>query len=830
MRKQGLYIFLIFSLAVFCACNPTRRLADDQIFLKKQDIKVSQSEGEFDVSKDEMEPVLKTRPNRRILLFFKFHLWAYNLFSEDFVERKHQKKAERRERRNERRERKGKEPLDSDFTTGWGRFKYDVGEPPAVFDTAKAEKSIEQLNIFLTKEGYFNNEVDYSLKYSKDSSRAELTYRVVPKRPYRLRNLEYVIKDENIQRVEDLIVRQSILDSNEIFKVSRFDDERERIANYLNNRGYYRFSKDYIIYQADSAVGDHQVDVELILRTPQVRDVADSLSAQEHKRYYIGKVFVHTDYNPIDPGYGATDTTEHRGVKFLYNKTLGIKPEQLYYNIFIFEGDMYQKDDVSATYRRLNQLGVFRSVNIQFEVVDEFADRQILESHIYLSPAEKQTLSVETRGTNREGILGIQANLGYQHRNIFRGGEELSIRLNTGFEAQQLLTETDDEQELNTSSVQDNLSLNTFEIGPEVSLKVNRLFPLSLRQISRTNNPTTTFSTEFNYQTRPDYERTVSQFRMSYKFTESEGSNIFIDPLSLSVIKIQKSDLFQQRLEEINDQFLLTSYQDHLIASSGISWVNNTQRRANQRTYSYNKISGEFAGNTLRGILSASDVQPDEAGSYRLLNIQFAQYWKLENDFRYYKNYNEKNTVVYRIAGGYGQPLANLGRLPFEKAFFAGGANGIRAWQARTLGPGSFRDSTALTTYNNIGEIKISANVEYRFGLTNTIEGALFVDAGNIWLIEEEELRPGSGFSEDFLGEIAIGTGLGIRLDFDFFLIRFDFGVQLKDPAKVPGERWAWEPKTEYNDYKRTIAEMNDNEFTPYRPRVNLNLGIGYPF
>jgi outer membrane protein assembly factor BamA len=752
LHKRGLYIFLFLCIAAFCACNPTRRLAEDKIYLKKQDIKVKEVKGEFDVSKDEMETVLKTRPNRRILLFFKFHLWAYNLFSEDFVERKHQKKTERRERRNERRERKGKEPLDKDFTTGWGRFKYDVGEAPAIFDTARAQKSIEQLNIFLTKEGYFNNEVDYAVEYSRDSSRAELSYKVFPRQAYRLRNLEYIIKDEGIQRVKPLIVKQSILDSNEIFKVSRFDDERERIADYLNNRGYYRFSKDYIIYQADSAVGDHQVDVELILRIPQ--NQSDTTSSEGHERFYIGEVYVHTDYNPIDPGYGATDTLEHRGVHFLYNQTLGIKPEQLYYNIFIFEGDMYQKNDVSATYRRLNQLGVFRSVNIQFEVASEFAGRKILESHIYLSPAEKQTLSVESRGTNREGILGIAANLGYQHRNIFRGGEELSVRLNTGFEAQQLLTETDDEQELNSSSVQDNLSLNTFEIGPEISLKVNRLFPLSLKKISRTNNPTTTFSTEFNYQTRPDYERTVSQFRMSYRFTESEGSNIFIDPLSLSVIKINKSDLFQARLEEINDQFLLTSYQDHLIASSGVSWVNNTQRNPNQRTYSYNKISAEFAGNTLRGVLNASDVQPDESGSYRLFNIRFAQYWKLENDFRLYKNYNEKNTVVYRIAGGYGQPLPNLERLPFEKAFFAGGANGIRAWQARTLGPGSFRDTTALTTYNNIGEIKISANVEYRFVLTNTIEGALFMDAGNIWLIEEEELRPGSGFSKDFLGEI----------------------------------------------------------------------------
>ncbi|MGB6035716.1 MAG: BamA/TamA family outer membrane protein, partial [Cryomorphaceae bacterium] len=238
----------------------------------------------------------------------------------------------------------------------------------------------------------------------------------------------------------------------------------------------------------------------------------------------------------------------------------------------------------------------------------------------------------------------------------------------------------------------------------------------------------------------------------------------------------------------------------------------------------------ESAGSILRGLYELSNATTNENGSYEALGIQFAQYLKTVHDFRYYNVPNEKMSTAYRVSAGVGIPLENLSVLPFEKSFFAGGANGIRAWQARTLGPGSFRDP--VQNFDKIGDILIEGSIEYRFDITDILEGAFFVDAGNIWIMGNETERPGAIFEFDrFLSEIAVGAGAGTRFNFDFFLIRLDLGLQVKDPSLDPGERWLFQTKDKYNAY---IDDLNaadvDNGFSYYRWQWNLNIGIGYPF
>src|SRR5690606_4837628 len=226
-----------------------------------------------------------------------------------------------------------------------------------------------------------------------------------------------------------------------------------------------------------------------------------------------------------------------------------------------------------------------------------------------------------------------------------------------------------------------------------------------------------------------------------------------------------------------------------------------------------------------------SNTQKNENGSYEILNIPFAQYIKTLHDARYYRIHNEKMSTAYRVSGGIGIPLKNLNVLPFEKSFFGGGANDIRAWQARTLGPGSYRDPER--NFDKIGDILLEANMEYRFDLIKVVEGALFIDAGNIWTINSDESRPGADFAIDrFLSEIALGAGTGLRLNFDFFLIRFDLALQMKDPSLDRGERWLFQPKSEYNSY---IDNLNNDrppneQLDYYTWRWNFNIGIGYPF
>jgi hypothetical protein len=281
-------------------------------------------------------------------------------------------------------------------------------------------------------------------------------------------------------------------------------------------------------------------------------------------------------------------------------------------------------------------------------------------------------------------------------------------------------------------------------------------------------------------------------------------------------------------LDDLDDTFLSTSYQDHLISLMRVAWNVNTQKPQLQRKYIYNRIATEFAGFGIRALFEQTDRKVDELGSYTIGGIRFAQFIRIEEDFRYYRRFDEKNSIATRFHGGVGFTGANLRVLPFEKSFYGGGANAIRAWRPRTLGPGSWRDSTALVTYSNLGDLLLEASFEYRFDLTETLEGAFFVDAGNIWLMRADATKPGANFEVNrFISELAVSGGLGFRFDFEFFLVRLDIGAQLKDPAKVVGERWFWEPKS---DYARFVEEVTGNPNYRYRPEIGVNFGIGYPF
>ena len=273
----------------------------------------------------------------------------------------------------------------------------------------------------------------------------------------------------------------------------------------------------------------------------------------------------------------------------------------------------------------------------------------------------------------------------------------------------------------------------------------------------------------------------------------------------------------------------VNSYTDHLIVGARLQYTINTRNAEEPRRHNwFYRFSFEPAGNTLYAIdrLVDAPLSTDTTGSsfYTLTGVRYAHFLKFDNDLRHYRVLGAHSNLVARVAAGVGIPLTNLNVLPFESSFFVGGANGLRAWRARTVGPGS--NSAPLVAFDRIGEVRIEGNIEYRFDLIGYLEGALFVDLGNIWYLEEEPQRPGSGFDADFLSELAIGTGVGLRLNFDFFLVRFDLGLQTKDPSLTPGERWIFQPK---DRYEQTVSELNGSP-TTYKPGLNLNLGIGYPF
>lgn len=836
MRKINL-IRLVLFISVFgliAGCNPTRRLPEGQALLVRQQVKIIDRPADLGLSDDDIKEVLKQKTNRRVL-GMRFNLGVYNLVNPDRQAEASFRKSIRKKRKLARKQRKGKEltikqekDILADTLTWRDWLSGTVGEAPVAFDSLKAEKSADQLKILFSKNGYFRTDVDYEVNYKANGRKVKpIIYFVKPHIPYHIDTLIYSSDDYLLEAKTDFFRNNSTLKIRQRFDVESMDVEREAITSYLNNRGYYTFTKDYITYKVDSSYNNHGVKVELFINAPKTTSTVDSTGRRAHTKYTIGDIYFHIDYDPIDKDYEPTDTLYSGGVYYLSRGPLSIRPDLLRYLLDFQKGDLYQKDRVEATYKKLVDLSIIRSVTMNMQVSDSLSN--VLNCEVFIAQNKEKYISAESGVTHRDGLFGIKGSLVFSNRNVFLGGETGQVRINGAIEAQQPLTLTQGE-DLTTQDITDNLRFNTFEIGPELVMNFHKFIPFPRDWFRKSNDTRSSLTAGFNYQNRPDYERQLYQFRYGMSFIENpeKGSKISVDIWELSTVKIKKSPGFSDLLNRLDDTFLSTSYQDHLISLFRAVWNVNTQKPQQQKSYFYNRIGTEFAGYGIRWFFEKTDQKVDDLGSYRIGDIRFAQFVRIEEDFRYFRRVGVKNATAFRLHAGSGITGENLNVLPFEKSFYGGGANGIRAWRPRTLGPGSYRDTTALVTYNNLGDLLLEASAEYRFDLTSTLEGAFFLDVGNLWLMNEDEFRPGAGFnSKRALGELAFSGGIGFRFDFDFFLVRLDIATQLKDPAKIPGERWLWEPKTEYGDFVRSVTGDVNYRF---RPQVGINFGIGYPF
>jgi outer membrane protein assembly factor BamA len=824
LRRPILWLMFL-GAAILFGCNPTKRLADDEYLLKKNKFKFQE---EPKIDKDDLKEVVRQEPNRKIL-GARFYLWAYNVPNPDKFEKRNNKRLRKLKKKNEKRIEKGKEPKEFKPFGSW--WRETVGEPPVVFDSSLVNKSAEQIRTYLVKHGYFNAEVSSKINTQEKKQMKTAVYIIDAKQPYVIDSISFDIPDQKLANLtyESRKIGK-VVQVGDRFDIEKLDAERKKLTGYFRNRGYYDFNKELIYFDVDSSLNSHSVNLELgiIPRKVPYEGNPDSLIVKPYKQYKLNDISVIDRPFLRSNEVFLSDTIFLKNYRIIDQGQLNVKPKTIGQNIIFEEGEFYELDKVTRTYRRLSTLPIVRAATIEFSPVSEDVENTLLNVNIGLSPAPKQNFSLEWNGTNQGGFLGISGTVGYRNRNIFGGAEVLSLEVSGGLEAQQLLTESG-----TNNDVGQGLGFNTVEFGPQISLTFpGFLLPFSPDRFSKSANPRTSLITNLSYQRRPDYERTRSFGSIVYQWNETATKEWQISPLELSLIKIDRSAAFDQRLEDINDPFLSNSFQDHFIQSTRVTFTLNTQRQDNpKRNLFFYRAEVESAGSILRGLYQVSNASLNENGGFEALGIQFAQYLKTVHDFRFYNIPNEKMSTAYRISAGVGIPLENLDVLPFEKSFFAGGANGIRAWQARTLGPGSFRDP--VQNFDKIGDILIEGNIEYRFDITDILEGAFFVDAGNIWIMGNETERPGALFEFDrFLSEIAVGAGAGTRFNFDFFIIRLDLGLQVKDPSLDPGERWLFQSKDKYNNYIDNLnAEDNDlPELSYYRWQWNLNIGIGYPF
>lgn len=756
------------------SCSSTRFVPEGKYLLNKISVKVDDK----NLKRDELKTHIKQKENLRILGVFKFHLWVYNLSS-------------------------------SKKENGWLK---KIGEAPVLYEEYQTERSQSQLLIYLKNKGYYNAEVIDSAVLVGNQKKLDLTYDVRAGKPYRIRKWNYVIKDPNLREIllNDTVNR--LLRNNDIFDLDVLNAERQRVSQFLKNRGYYKFAEEFVTFQADTNFNNDRVDL--------IVNVDDALLKNDENAVVPHQKFKIRNYQ-INPTYKASDITANQSelnldtlltndYTFVYSGELKYKPELFYSLNRLKDSTYYSLQNAEKTYRALNRLKQFSLINIGFTETNLFDNDSVplLDCRMQLSPLPRQNFSADIEGTNSSGNLGVAGNLNYQHRNVFGGAEVFDLQLKGAREKQQALIENN------------SLDFNTREFGLESSLTIPKfLSVIRWKRFFGFQIPETKFTMGFNYQNRPDYTRTITNLKFGYNWKTTNFEYHTLSLIDLNYVNLYR--LTPAFINSIKDLYIKSSFTDHLIFASNYSWMYNTQNINKREDYKFYKFNIESAGNLLslysrlidKNQTTELDTVTNLVSSYyQILNTRFAQYVKADFEYRYGHIVNKFSSWVGRAFVGVGVPYGNLGVLPFEKKYFTGGANGIRAWQVRSLGPGSYK--APIDTYpNQSSDIKLEASLEYRFKLFWRMEGALFTDAGNIWAINYKDNREGAVFKiNEFYKQIAIGSGFGVRFDFTYFLFRLDLGMKMRDPSLAEGKR---------------IVPGN---YPITGEHFNLSFAIGYPF
>lgn len=754
----------------------------------------------------------------------------------DILSRKSTKKKAKYEKKQLKLNRKIEEDTSKVIKKPLGEVLRSIGEPPTILDSNSIAKTVSQMNILLINRGYFNNTVKDSIvlhkKYNdsipskKKYNTAKVIYTIVPNKPYVVNYYDNDVKDSVLKNI--LANRkESKIEIGKNFNTDQLDEERKIVTQLLLENGYYHFNKEFIYFKVDSTCGNKKMDITMSIQNFKYKDIGkDSVLERQHTQYKVKNIDYYIGIQPKDTSTVAKTSIRYYPyykdsssyITFHYSTKLKYKPSLLSESVLIEPGLLYKRSDEEKTYKKLSSLGVFKNSAIIYPASNE-KDKTV-SPKIFSYPSKSQSFTAAADGKHFSGLYGITGSFMYSHNNLFGGAEKLVISIAGGLEMQRLIFQSDSASSIIGDIPRIYNTFNTAEFGPRISLTFPRF--LFLKKYSRKfSNAKTEISGSLNYQRRPDFTRGIEEFSFGWIWKEKTKITHRLNPIIISAIGIKKSAEFQARIDELNDRFLAASYQDHIIAGAkySFSYIGKDLKKRHSNDF----ISTvELAGNALRTIynISGRPVDNESTNSYNLFNIRFAQFAKLSVDYRHTyrvsKDRRKKVFVVYRAAGGIGIPLTNLSEaLPFEKSFLAGGANGMRAWKVRTLGPGSYFDPNFR--FDKIGDIQLENNLEIRFPLLKSLDGAFFVDAGNIWLLNEDSLRIGGKFKkETFISEIAIGAGFGLRVDIDFFIVRLDFAVPIKNPSLTPGNRWF------FND---ALTDERRRFFSP-----QFNLGIGLPF
>ena len=698
------YIFLLLAAVLLGGCSATEDLPENTYMLRK--VKVV-TDGKYrDINPSQMKTYVRQKTNTRWFSSIKIPLGVYALAGKD---------------------------------SSWvNRTLRQMGEAPVAYDTLLAEQTCKDLQLALQNKGYMDAEVE--LYADVKGRKLDAIYVLHPGKPYYMKGLTRDIKDSVIAGL--LKDYKSVLKDGMQFSTDALNTERSQLTQFLQDRGYFRFHKEFINYRARKNEEKHEVDLAMILHLYRSNEEANDTL---HTRYWINDIVYET---------GNDDQRLH------------LRPGVLEENTFLSVGAPYSARDLQDTYNHFGRLGAVKFTNISFEQKDTLIDTKIL-----VQTNKPSTLSFQPEGTNTAGDFGAAVSVTYQNRNLFRGSETLSLKLRGAYEAIKGL-EGYKNQDFIEFSVDAGLSFPRF-IMPFVSWDAKR------RIIA-----TSELSVSFDTQTRPEFIRQVLSAGWDYRWRPQGHHDTYrIDVIGLNYVFMPWiSETFKKEyLDETTNYnvILRYNYEDLFIMKTGFGYTYNNGRLAL-------KANVETAGNLLNLGSALFGSEKNSMGQYEVFNIAYAQYVKADFDFtRNLLGRRLRDQLVFHFGLGVAYPYGNSQVLPFEKRYFSGGANSVRGWSVRSLGPGRYKDKDGKINFiTQTGDLKLDLNLEYRTHLFWKFDGALFIDAGNIWTLRDYPEQPGGQFTlAGVVKDLAASYGLGLRLNFDYFILRFDLSMKAINPA-----------------------------------------------
>lgn len=786
-----------------CLTTHQKGLKDYEYFLYKQGIK-----GNDNFSNYELEQLQRQETNRKILaLPIMPYLFVYNLYGdktfEDNAEKRREKAIEKFEKKMAKNskdslklKRKLKKKLKKiDVYEEEGPFlRREVGEPPTIFDYQLAEETRKQLSLYLFKHGYFYNQVDLIVDTLGDKQVVTTEYLIKEGRPVKVRNIEYQSRDSLMDSFVNPLMPSfsSVLKSGMTYNEEKINEEIATLETYYKNRGFFAFRKQYVFVQVNDTFSDFEVDLKFRIINPNPDN--------GFKRFKVERVQFIAESN-VNPPNVKRDTVIADEIYYLQYEEK-VKKKLLSRKIKLRPGAFYNYDFTVKSQRNLSNLNMYRFSNIRYD-----STKNGFTANIYTSPLPKYSTSVESGVAVTQWLPGPFGTINFKNRNVFNGAEILDIGFRGGIEAQ-------------TSFSQENQVYRSAELGANVAVTFPSLaFPSKLRFRFTDYNPKTRLNFGIGYTRRPEYSRTNLNSNLRYSVSPSNNSVFNIQLLNNSLLYTQILDpSFRTYLNDLFDRGnnLIYSFGQSINTSVNMEYTYNDFSLLKSRQSKYFNIYLE-SGGTVWNLLSNSFLESNDT----ILGLQYFRYTKTSFDFRKYFPTNRENTIAVKFKTGVAYPYGINEVLPYEKYFFIGGNNSMRAWRPRRLGPGSYAlinpDGSINYSFEQPGEILIEASAEWRFNLVSFIEGAFFVDAGNVWRLNPVPTLPGGHFDVNrFYKEIAVGSGYGIRLDFSFLILRLDAGFKVYDPGRDLNERFSLNSIAD-------IDPLNSN-------KTLWNIGIGYPF